>query len=65
MNLAVTETSILAWGMTFCGLALGLVIAAFVVENTYTATPWHCVLLVVVAATSVIRNSIKSRYHGR
>lgn len=66
MNLDVIDTSILAWGMTFCGSGgLGLVIVAFMLENTYATTPWSCLLLVVIAAPSMICNSLKGRCYER
>ena len=60
----VTAPRLLAWGMTSAGLGLGLIVAAFVGENTPVMMLWGAALLGVGAVFTTTYYLARSRCSG-
>ena len=56
---------LLAWGMTAAGFGLGLIVAAFVGEDTPAMALWGAALLGVGAALSAVYYLLRSRRGGQ
>jgi hypothetical protein len=56
---------LLAWGMTSAGLGVGLIVAAFVGENTPVMMLWGTALLGVGAAFGGTYYLLRSRRSGQ
>ena len=56
---------LLAWGMTSAGLGLGLIVAAFVGENTPAMALWGTALLGVGAAFAAAYYLLRRRRSGQ
>lgn len=65
MNAGFIAPRLLAWGMTSAGLGLGLMVAAFVGENTPVMVLWGAALLGVGAALSVTSYLVRSGRSGQ
>ena len=62
---SVIAPRLLSWGMTSAGLGLGLIVAAFVGENTPVMILWGAVLLGVGAACSAAHYILRSKRSGQ
>lgn len=56
---------LLGWGVTSAGLGVGLIVAAFVGENTPVMILWGAALLGVGAAFGGTYYLLRSRHSGR
>ena len=56
---------LLAWGMTAAGFGLGLIVAAFVGENTPAMALWGAALLGVGAVFAAAHYLLRSRRNGQ
>ena len=65
MNASFIAPRLLAWAMTSAGLGLGLIVAAFVGEDTPEMVLWGAVLLGVGAALSATYYLVRSRHSGQ
>ncbi len=65
MNASFIAPRLLAWGMTSAGLGLGLIVAAFVGEDTPVMVLWGTALLGVGAALSATSYLVRSRRSGQ
>ncbi len=65
MNASFIAPRLLAWGMTSTGLGLGLIVAAFVGEDTPEMVLWGAALLGVGAALSATYYWVRSRHSGQ
>ena len=61
----VIAPRLLAWGMTSSGLGLGLIVAAFVGEDTPVMVLWGAALLGVGAAFIATYYLVRSRRSGQ
>ena len=62
---SVIAPRLLAWGMTSSGLGLGLIVAAFVGEDTPVMILWGAALLGVGAAFTATYYLVRSRRSGQ
>ena len=65
MSTSFIEPHLLAWGMTSAGLGLGLIVAAFVGEDTPVMVLWGAALLGVGAVLSATYYLVRSRHSGQ
>jgi hypothetical protein len=65
MNASFIAPRLLAWGMTSSGLGLGLIVAAFVGDNTPSMVLWGAVLLGIGAALGVSYYLVRSGHSGQ
>ena len=65
MIAGVIAPRLLAWGMTSAGLGLGLIVAAFVGEDTPVLMLWGAGLLGVGAAYTGMYYLVRSRHNGQ
>ncbi len=65
MIAGVIAPRLLAWGMTSSGLGLGLIVAAFVGEDTPVMILWGAAMLGVGAAFIATYYLVRSRSSGQ
>ena len=65
MIAGVTAPRLLAWGMTSFGLGLGLIVAAFVGEDTPIMAIWGAALLVLGAFFTTTYYMVRNRRDGQ
>jgi ABC-type uncharacterized transport system permease subunit len=62
MSIGSIAPRLLAWGMTSAGLGLGLIVAAFIGENTPVMVLWGAVMLGIGASFTVAYYLVRSKH---